>query len=72
MAFTQADVDAIDRALASGELRVRIDDKEIEYQSAKDLLLRRQTIVSALAQAAAPTRTTPRYQLANFTDDGIQ
>lgn len=64
MAFTQADVDAIDRAIASGELLVRIDDKETRYQNADDLLKRRNQILSVLQN-----RSSARYQLANFSDD---
>ena len=39
MAFSQTDLDAIDAAIASGALRVKYKDREVQYQSLADLLL---------------------------------
>jgi hypothetical protein len=69
MAFTQADVDRLDRAIASGELLVRIDDKEIRFHSAVDMLQRRAAIVAIIKSAANPNRVVPRHQLADFSDE---
>lgn len=71
MAFTSADLDALDTAIARGELMVRIDDKMITYQNLKDMLLARRFIQSSISAGADSGRTVPRYQLANFADDGI-
>lgn len=42
MAFTQAQLDALDEAIASGSKRVRYADKEVEYNSLDDMLRLRQ------------------------------
>lgn len=71
MAFTQADLDAIDRAITRGESLVHIDDKEIRYHSIDDMLKAREAISAAVKSATNPDRTVPRFQLADFSDDGI-
>lgn len=38
MAYTQKDIDAVERAIATGTLRVTINGKTIEYRSQDDLL----------------------------------
>ena len=48
MAFTQNDLDVIDAAIASGALRVKYKDREVQYQSLADLLTARSIIASAL------------------------
>lgn len=35
--FTQADLDAIEKAMASGAKRVKYSDKEVEYNSFADM-----------------------------------
>jgi hypothetical protein len=40
MAWTQTELDALKRAYSSGTLRVRYDDKSVEYGSEADLLRR--------------------------------
>ena len=40
MSWTQTELDALKRAYASGTLRVRFDDKTVEYGSEADLLRR--------------------------------
>ena len=49
MAFTQADLDAVDRAIASGELTVRTNDRSVTYRSFAELRDARSLIASALA-----------------------
>ena len=68
MAFTQADLDAVDRAIASGELTVRTNDRSITYRSFAELRDARSLIASALAAQAASTAPI-RHQLASFSDD---
>ena len=53
MAFTQTQLDAVESAIASGELKVMFDGREIIYRSIKDLLLARNTIKSALQSSSA-------------------
>ena len=48
MAFSQTDLDAIDAAIASGALRVKYKDREVQYQSLADLLSARSVIANAL------------------------
>lgn len=49
MAFTSADLAAIDAAIASGELTVTHDGRTVTYRSMSDLLKARQTILTDLA-----------------------
>jgi len=37
MAFTSSDLDAVDRAIASGELTVRSNDRMVTYRSMDEL-----------------------------------
>lgn len=48
MAWTQADLIAIETAIATGAKRVRFQTHEVEYQSANDLLKVRDLIKSDL------------------------
>lgn len=58
MAFTQQDVDAIDRAIASGELTVRLGEKLITYRSMAELREARAIIKNELSQAAGGVTST--------------
>lgn len=49
MAFTSDDLDRIRAAIATGELRVRYADREVEYRSIDDLLKAEQRILNALS-----------------------
>jgi hypothetical protein len=55
MSWTEAELDALRRAYASGTLRVAYDGKTVEYGSAADLLSRIRTIEREMA-AAMPAR----------------
>jgi 5-keto 4-deoxyuronate isomerase len=68
MAFTQAQIDALDTAIASGTLRVRHGDKDITYRSVDEMMAARSAMVRALATDSYPTRGIPRVQLADFSD----
>lgn len=55
MAFTQADLDRINRAIATGELSIEKDGKKITYRSMGDLIKARDAIYQDLArQGLAP------------------
>ena len=62
--WTQAELDALRRAYASGTLRVSYDGRSVEYGSAADLLRRIRTIEAEMASAAG--RPIPRRSLAAF------
>lgn len=49
--FTQADLAAIDDAIASGYLEVKYEDKTVKYQTTDDLLKARALILSQLNPA---------------------
>jgi hypothetical protein len=66
MAFTQADLTAIENAIASGALRVKFSDREVEYRSMNDLCKARDVIKAAVdPTVAASTRCT----FASFTKE---
>ncbi|HOQ47662.1 MAG TPA: hypothetical protein PK157_20295 [Bryobacteraceae bacterium] len=58
MAWTQQQLDAIEAAIASGELTVHFGDRTVTYRSMDDLLKARVVIKDALASDAgtAPDR----------------
>ncbi|MBB4590179.1 phage head-tail joining protein [Rhizobium ruizarguesonis] len=53
MAWTQADLDAINAAIATGAKRVRFQTHEVEYQSMTDLLRARDLIKAEVEGATA-------------------
>jgi hypothetical protein len=62
MAFNQAQLDAVENAIASGELKVMFDGREIVYRSISDLLRARDTIKASLQSAGAiPAVTRTSY-----------
>jgi hypothetical protein len=61
MSWSQAELDALRRAYASGTLRVTYNGKTVEYGSADDLLKRIQTIESAIAAASGSPRPVAGY-----------
>lgn len=46
--FTQADLDALNSAIASGHLRVEYDGKKVEYRSLADLRSARDEVAADL------------------------
>jgi hypothetical protein len=64
MSWSQAELDALRRAYASGTLRVSYDGKTVEYGSEDDLLRRIRTLEAALAAQAGKPK--PRRSLASF------
>jgi len=69
MAFTTADIDAIDRAIASGELIVRMGDRQVQYRTLDELLAARDRISAVIASESSTSRAYPRYQQASFADE---
>ena len=62
--WTEADLQALRRAYASGTLRVSYDGRSVEYGSAEDLLRRIRLIEGAMAQTAG--RPKPSRSFASF------
>ena len=50
MAFTVTQLEAIERAIASGTLKVRYDGKEVQYQSLTELMQARRMIREELSE----------------------
>lgn len=65
MAYTQADVDALEAAIKSGALRVRVADRETTFRSLDEM----QTILRDMKRQVAGTKPGPRHQLADFSGD---
>lgn len=57
MAYTNADREALERALARGERRVTFGDKTVEYRSVDELRAALREIDTALARQAGQSRT---------------
>ena len=74
MAFTQDDLTAIERAIASGELSARSPTgrkaRSVTYRSFAELRAQRDLVMRSLAAASSGTPPAyPRYQQADFSDD---
>lgn len=69
MALSQSDIDALDTAIATGERRVTIDGRTVEYQDTDALIRARTHIARVVHQATqSAARIAPRYQRATFND----
>lgn len=67
MAVTQADLDVVTRAIASGERRVRFSDgREVEYRSVADL---RDALALLRAEMNAASGTSDRDIMTSFVRD---
>lgn len=53
MAWSQVDLDAIESAIGSGQRRVRLNGREVEYHSVDQMLKARDIIRNELNKAAA-------------------
>lgn len=65
MAWTDADLTKVRKAIASGALTIRYADRTVTYRSLEDLRSIEREIATALGQP-----TTPRRRLAE-TKDGL-
>lgn len=60
MAFSQTDLERIERAIARGTLTVRYADRTVTYQSMTDLIRARDLMRSELAESAGGTKGRKR------------
>lgn len=67
--FTITQLEAIEAALASGELTVEYDGKKVTYRSTTDLRAARDLIRGELVAAGTITDTTPRRSYAAHSRD---
>lgn len=65
MAFSQAQLDALEAAIASGTLEVRMGDRLVRYQSTADLIRARDLMRDQMA-VSSPTE---RNSAASFIRD---
>jgi hypothetical protein len=66
MALTQTDLDAIDLAIASSELEVRLEGRSVKYRSTDELLKARAHIAELLA---TPSRSSFRFGFTTLRGD---
>ncbi|MCL4778907.1 MAG: hypothetical protein KJ049_01850 [Gammaproteobacteria bacterium] len=59
MAYTQAQLDALEAALAKGEKRVTFGDKTVEYRSVDELMAAIEAVKRDLFEQAAATGLWP-------------
>ncbi|ELP3316094.1 hypothetical protein R1W15_004298 [Vibrio fluvialis] len=71
MAFTQDDLDALDEAIASGELTVKINGREVTYRSMAELLQAKRYIGRIMAKRAG-RRRSPLAGIVTVGDRGIR
>ncbi len=64
----QTQLDALDLALGSGQARMTLDGKTIEYRSVAEAIKARAHL-ARLLEAASTSRVSPRYRRAVFADD---
>lgn len=60
MAITQTDLDNLDTAIASGELKVMFNGRSVEYRSINDLMNARKHVLAVLNGQVASTATARR------------
>ena len=65
MAFTQTDLDAVNEAIASGELSIETQGRKVQYRSVAELVTARDLIKADMAETAATSTTSVRR--GNFT-----
>lgn len=61
MAWTQSDLDRIEKAIATGARRVRFQTHEVEYQSIGDMLRARDVIKAEMDATARPGVSFAEY-----------
>lgn len=69
MAFTVAQLAAIEEAIASGALEVTYDGKTVKYRSMDDLVKARATIRADLVRQGLLTDTRNPVSVASFSKD---
>lgn len=66
MAYTQADLDRIDAAIASEELEVEVDGTRTRYRSMDELLKARTHIADRIVAATPPAVRAPATRYFRF------
>lgn len=61
MAFTQTDLDALNKAIGSGVTQVQYADKTIRYRTLDEMMRVRRVMMEELDQIKAPRRDHPVY-----------
>lgn len=61
MAFSASDLEALEQAIATGELRVTVDGRTVEYRSVADLVAAHRFAQRQLAAASRPSKRRGRY-----------
>lgn len=60
MAFTQSDLDAVNTAISSGELKIEVQGRMVIYRSVAELITARDLIKADLAAAEIPNTAVRR------------
>ncbi|MDP3651056.1 MAG: hypothetical protein Q8R67_05165 [Rhodoferax sp.] len=60
MAFTQTDLDAVNAAIASGELKIEVAGRMVMYRSIDELIKSRDLIQAEIASAATASTSSVR------------
>ena len=68
MAFTTADLTALDRAIAASELEVELEGRRVRFDNFEGLKARRDYIAGLLAETARPTGSF-RYRFTTSRGD---
>lgn len=71
MALTQANLDALDQAIATGTLEVQLGERRVRYRSMDELLAARAHVSQQLAAASASGRkgATRRFHFTTARGD---
>ena len=68
MSYTTTQLDALKKALATGERRVSFGDKTVEYRSVEELQAAIRTVEAELARSVG---STPKRQIRVTTSKGF-
>jgi hypothetical protein len=69
MAYTTAQLQALEDAIATGELTVEYDGKKVTYRSIAELLTARDFVRGQLIDAGLITDTSIRRSVTSFSKD---
>jgi hypothetical protein len=70
MAYQTADLQALDAAIATGELSVQVDGRRIQYRSIEELLKARAHVASQISSASAGANRRGVYRFTMTTARG--
>lgn len=69
MAFTTADITALDRAIAASELKVVLEGREVVFDNFEGLKARREFIANQLVTAGSRTTGAFRFRFTTSRGD---